>query len=66
MRNRSTRLRKRPEITIVSASPMSQHPAFADGAKGSYIPPEAPPSYDEAIKASQSTSSCFELVTPGV
>jgi len=45
---------------------MSQHPAFADGAKGSYIPPEAPPSYDEAIKASQSTSSCFELVTPGV
>lgn len=30
---------------------MSHHSAFADGAKGSYIPPEAPPSYDEAMRA---------------
>lgn len=31
---------------------MAHHPAFADGSKGSCVPPEAPPSYDEATKHS--------------
>jgi len=42
--------RARPEITIVSSQPMSRHPAFADGKKGSCVPPEAPPSYEEVVK----------------
>ncbi|XP_039264660.2 uncharacterized protein LOC120340463 isoform X1 [Styela clava] len=42
--------RSRPEITIVAARPMADHPAFADGDKGGYIPPEAPPSYEQAMR----------------
>ena len=44
--------RARPEITIVSSQPMNRHPAFADGNKGSCVPPEAPPSYEEVLKES--------------
>uniref|UniRef100_H2XNR3 Uncharacterized protein n=2 Tax=Ciona intestinalis TaxID=7719 RepID=H2XNR3_CIOIN len=61
---RSMRRRQRPEITIISSQPMNQHPAFADGAKGSHIPPEAPPSYDEAIKSTPTNTSAIELEMP--
>ena len=54
MRKKSRR--SRPEITILSSQPMNYHPAFADGSKGSCVPPEAPPSYDEAVKESPAGS----------
>ena len=52
--------RSRPEITIVSSQPMNHHPAFADGNKGSCVPPEAPPSYEEVVKDSTPDNHSFD------
>ena len=61
--HKKSRRKTRPQITIFSSQPMINHPAFMDGNKGSCVPPEAPPSYDEAVKDSSATSSRDELIS---
>ena len=40
---------------------MNHHPAFADGSKGSCVPPEAPPSYEEVIKESTPNNQRYQV-----
>ncbi|CAK8686217.1 unnamed protein product [Clavelina lepadiformis] len=56
---RKSQRRIRPQITIVASQPMREHPAFSDGSKGSCVPPEAPPSYDEAIQNGSTDNASF-------
>jgi len=56
-RKKSGSRQQRPKITIVSCTPMSRHPAFADGRKGGFIPGDAPPTYDEAMKNASNTAA---------
>lgn len=46
---------------------MANHPAFADGNKGGYIPPEAPPSYEQAMRSPAPRNPTFTDPTmPGM